>query len=92
MKKSKIDLAKKEVKFAKLKTPNAEPLFDLTSEIDNFLSEFKKLPIPDEEKIKLLKGFNKLIVNISDNFKKQAEKYNIEFNEPISVAILRDKI
>ena len=88
MKKSKIDLTKKTVKFEKLQTPNAEPLFDLTSEIDNFLKEFKNSPISDEEKVTFFNNFNKFIINISDNFKKQAKKYNIEFNEPISVTIL----
>ena len=87
--KSKTDLSKKEVKFAKLKTPNAMAMFDLTYEIDNFLNDLKKSSLTEEEKIKFLNNFNKLLISISDNFKKQAEKYNIEFNEPVSVKMLR---
>ena len=90
MKKNKIDLTKEKVKFAKLKTSNAMAMFDLTCEIDNFLNDLKKSALTEEEKIKFLNSFNKLLINISDNFKKQAEKYNIEFNEPISVKMLRE--
>lgn len=92
MKKSKINLEKKDVKFVKFKTANIIPMFDLAVSIDKFLDELKhSSKIPDDKKTAFLESFNKMILNINDVFVKQAKKYEIEFEEPFSVKVLKER-
>ncbi len=68
------------------------PMYDLLIEIDFFLDRVKKSDLPDEEKAKILKGFKKMVVNISDTFEKLSSRYDIPFNEPFDVAMFRDDL
>jgi len=86
----KIDFKKKDVKYIKLKTPASEPLFDLLAEIDNFLKQVKHSDLDEEEKAKILNSYRKLVINLSDTFKKVANKYDLEFNEPLSIKMMRE--
>lgn len=89
MKREKIDLTKKDVRFIKLKTASSNPLIDLAIEIDEFLAKVKHSNISDEEKAKILNSYKKLLINLSDSFLKAAKRYNIEFKEPFSITELR---
>ena len=89
MRREKIDLTKKDVRFIKLKTASSNPLIDLAIEIDEFLAKVKHSKISNEEKAKILNSYKKLLINLSDSFLKAAKRYNIEFKEPFSITELR---
>ena len=89
MRREKIDLTKKDVRFIKLKTASSNPLIDLAIEIDEFLAKVKHSKISNEEKAKILNSYKKLLINLSDSFLKAAKRYNIEFKEPLSITELR---
>ncbi len=91
--KKRLDILKKsKTKFFLPKTATTIPLYDLLIEIDFFLDRVKKSDIPDEEKSKVLNGFKKLTINLSETFKKLSEKYNIPFNEPFDITMFRDDL
>jgi hypothetical protein len=92
MKKSKIDLSRQDIKYYKIKNLASSSLFDLTIEIDNFLDRVKKSDLNSEEKAKILNAYKKLLINVSDTFKKAGDKFGIEFNEPFSVEVLRGEV
>jgi hypothetical protein len=87
--KKKIDFAREDIKYIKLKNIASTGLFDLTIEIDRFLDEVKKSDLSSEDKAKIVNSYNKLLVNISDTFKKAGDRFGIEFNEPLSVSVLK---
>ena len=68
------------------------PMYDLLIEMDFFLDRVKKSDLPAEEKAKILKGFKKMVLNVSDTFQKLSKKYNIPFNEPFDVTMFRDDV
>jgi hypothetical protein len=92
MKRSKINLSRQDIKYYKIKNLASSSLFDLAVEIDGFLDEVKKSNLSNEEKAKILNAYKKLLVNISDTFKKAGDKFGIEFNEPFSVEVLRGEV
>jgi hypothetical protein len=90
MKKNKKKIEKREdVRYIKLKNIASTGLFDLATEIDRFLDKVKKSDLSAEDKAKILNSYNKLLVNISDTFKKAGDRFGIEFNEPLSVSVLK---
>jgi len=69
------------------------PLYDLLIEIDFFLDRIKKdKEISDEDKAKILRGFKKMVVNVSDTFLKLSKKYDVPFNEPFDVTMFREEL
>jgi len=71
-------------------TQNSVPMYDLVVHIDKFFDKVKKdNNIPLEDKAQMINNFNKLLLQINDNFVRLSNKLNVEYNEPLSIKFLK---
>ena len=72
-------------------TQNSVPMYDLVIHIDKFFDKVKKNNnIPLEDKAQIINNFNKLLLQINDNFVRLSEKVGVEYDEPFSIKYLKN--
>ena len=72
-------------------TQNSVPMYDLVIHIDKFFDKVKKNNnIPFEDKAQIINNFNKLLLQINDNFVRLSEKVGVEYDEPFSIKYLKN--
>ena len=72
-------------------TQNSVPMYDLVIHIDKFFDKVKNNnDIPNKDKAKMIRNFNKLLLQINDNFVRLSEKVMVEYNEPFSIKYLKN--
>ena len=93
MNKKKLDLVKKsKTKVWLDKSRIVLPLYDMCINIDNFYFKVKNNnDISDEDKAKMINNFNKLLLQINDNFVRLSEKVGVEYDEPLVIKALKNK-
>ena len=93
MNKKKLDLVKKsKTKVWLGKSGIVSTLYDMCINIDNFYFKVKNNnDISDEDKAQMINNFNKLLLQINDNFVRLSEKVGVEYDEPLAIKTLKNR-